>query len=171
MQRRTFVFPHRITFSHLLIILVLLGAAVVASQVLARPDQGSAKSATSMYQENNAKLVYSPAWKAVRNARCYGGLMRKRNATGSVTAAFTGTGVSVYVTKGRAYGIMNVTLDGVAQRRVSLYAAATAYRRKAFSKTGLAPGRTHSSCHGPARRSRPPRPRRSTSMRWAYRAS
>ena len=49
---------------------------------------------------------------------------------------------SVYVTKGPAYGIMNVTLDGVAQKSVSLYAAATAYKRKAFSRTGLANG-TH----------------------------
>lgn len=142
MQRRTFVFPHRITCPHLIIMLVLLGAAVVASQVLARPDHGSARSATSMYQENNAKLVYSPAWKVVRNTKCFGGLMRKRTAAGSAKAAFTGTGVSVYVTKGPAYGMMNVTLDGVAQKRVSLYAAATAYRRKAFSKTGLANG-TH----------------------------
>ena len=141
MQRRTFI-PHRITCSHLLIILVLLGAAVVASQVLARPDPGSTRSATSMYQENNAKLVYSPAWKAVRNAKCFNGLMRKRSGAGSVTAAFTGTGVSVYVTKGPAYGIMNVTLDGVAQKSVSLYAAANAYKRKAFSRTGLANG-TH----------------------------
>ena len=65
--------------------------------------------------------------------------MRTRNATGSVTATFTGTGVSVYVTKGPAYGKMEVTLDGV-PRTVSLYAAATAYKRKAFSKTGLANG-------------------------------
>jgi hypothetical protein len=142
MQHRTFVFPRRITCSHLLIILVLLGAAVVASQVLAQPDRGSARSAMSMYQENNAKLVYSPAWKAVRNAKCFNGLMRKRSGAGSVTAAFTGTGVSVYVAKGPAYGIMNVTLDGVAQKSVSLYAAANAYRRKAFSRTGLANG-TH----------------------------
>jgi hypothetical protein len=142
MQRHTRVFPHRITCSHLLVLLVILGAAVLASQVLARTDRGSARPATSMYQENNAKLVYSPAWKPVRNAKCFGGSMRKRSAAGSVTAAFTGTGVSVYVTKGPAYGIMNVTLDGVAQKRVSLYAAATAYKRKAFTRTGLADG-TH----------------------------
>ena len=170
MQHRTCVFPRRITCSHLLIILVLLGAAVVASQVLARPDRGSARSATSMYQENNAKLVYSPAWKAVRNAKCFNGLMRKRSAAGSVTAAFTGTGVSVYVTKGPAYGIMNVTLDGVAQKSVSLYAAAKPTGGRPSPGPAWPTERTHSSWHGPARRSQPPRARRSTSMLSASRA-
>ena len=79
------------------------------------PDDRSARSAVSTYQESNANLVYSPAWKAVRNAKCSDGSMRTRYATGSVTATFTGTGVSVYVAKGPAYGIMEVTLDGVAR--------------------------------------------------------
>ena len=130
---------HRITVSHLLIVLVLLGVAAVASQVAARPDDGSARSATTIYQENNAKLAYSSPWKAVRTSKCMGGCMRTRSAAGSVTATFTGTGVSVFVTKGRAYGIMKVTLDGVS-RKVSLYASSTAYKRKAYSRTGLADG-------------------------------
>ena len=59
---------HRIICSHLLIMLVLLCAAVAASQALAGPDDRSARAAVRTYQESNANLTYSPAWKVVRNA-------------------------------------------------------------------------------------------------------
>ena len=90
------------------------------------------------YQETDAKLTYSPAWTAVTNAGCSGGSMRTRNAAGSVTATFTGTGVSVVSTKGPAYGKLKLTLDGVVQPTVDLYAAAVAYQQKVYIKSGLA---------------------------------
>jgi hypothetical protein len=155
---------HRGTFSFLVLAtLLLVAGALVTSRAAARGGDGSAAlsgwvtehgsvtpacqgalldrttRATRLYQETSTKLAYSRPWKSVSNARCYSGKMRKLNAAGSVTAAFSGTGVSVYATKGRAYGIMKVTLDGVA-RRVSLYARTTAYRQKVFARSGLANG-------------------------------
>lgn len=122
---------YRRTCSCLLVVLAVLVAAATASEASALT--------TNIYQESNSKLVYSGTWKLARTSKCMGGAMRTRNATGSVKAVFTGTAVSVFVTKGRAYGIMKVTLDGVA-RRVNLYRSSTAYRQKVFSRTGLAAG-------------------------------
>jgi len=93
---------------------------------------------TTRYQESNALLTYSPAWTAVTNAACSLGTMRTRNAAGSVTATFTGTAVSVVSTKGPAYGKLKVTLDNVVQPTVDLYAAATAYQQKVYTKAALA---------------------------------
>ena len=53
---------------------------------------------------------------------CSGGFMRARNSAGSVTATFTGTAITVVATKGATYGVMKVTLDGVVQPSVNLYA-------------------------------------------------
>jgi hypothetical protein len=122
---------YRRTCSCLLVVLAVLVAAATASEASALT--------TNIYQESSSKLVYSGTWKLARTSKCMGGAMRTRNATGSVKAVFTGTAVSVFVTKGRAYGIMKVTLDGVA-RRVSLYRSSTAYRQKVFSRTGLTAG-------------------------------
>jgi len=94
--------------------------------------------ATLRYQESDAKLVYSPAWTAAANAACSGGAMRTRNAAGSLTAAFSGTGIGVVATKGAAYGKLKVTVDGVVQPTVDLYSAATAYQQNVYAKAGLA---------------------------------
>jgi hypothetical protein len=132
------------------ILLIILSVLVVAPQALGGPPPPSfglpaapwtpaatTLGATALYQESDARLAYSAAWKSVSNSKCYGGRMRTRNAAGSVTAKFTGTAVSVFSTKGRAYGIMKVTLDGVSSK-ANLYAASSRFKAKVFSRTGLA---------------------------------
>ena len=59
------------------------------------------------------------------------------NGPGAVVIDFTGTQAYVVASKGPAYGIMSVTLDGAAQPNVDLYAATAKYQQVVFSKTGL----------------------------------
>ena len=57
------------------------------------------------------------------------------------SVTFTGTRIDWITAKGKAYGKVSVTIDGVAKGTVDLYAAATAWKSQ-VSYSGLAAG-TH----------------------------
>ena len=98
-----------------------------------------APAGTSLTQESDVRLAYSTPWTPVGPSASYSGsYLRTLSAAGSVTATFTGSGISVLATKGASYGVMKVTLDGTVQPNVNLYAATAAYQQKVFTKAGLA---------------------------------
>ncbi len=91
----------------------------------------------TLYQETDPRLRFLGAWTSVGNSSCSGGTQKSVNGPGAVIIDFTGTQVYVVASKGPAYGVLKVTLDGVAQPGADLYAAVAAYRQTVFSKTGL----------------------------------
>jgi hypothetical protein len=89
------------------------------------------------YQETDTHLRYLGAWAGVADQGCSGGTQKAVNGPGAVFIDFTGTQAHVIASKGPAYGVMKVTLDGAAQPNVDLYAGAASYQQIVFSKTGL----------------------------------
>lgn len=103
-------------------------------------DVQGALVAYQTYQESDSKIAFTPAWTDVSNSSCSGGKMRTRNAAGSATATFTGTGISVIATKSPAYGKLRVILDYGTPTIVDLRATSTLYKQKVYTKSGLTYG-------------------------------
>jgi len=92
----------------------------------------------TLFQETDTHLRFLGAWTGLADTGCSGGTQKAVNSPGAVFVDFTGTQAHVIASKGPAYGIMKVTLDGVAQPAVDLYASAAKYQQSVFSKIGLA---------------------------------
>jgi hypothetical protein len=90
-------------------------------------------------QESDAGVTLG-TWKGVANASAAGGSYRWASAaTASVTVTFTGTAIDWITTKGGNFGKVAITIDGVSQGTVDLYAAAQQWQSP-VSYSGLAPG-------------------------------
>jgi photosystem II stability/assembly factor-like uncharacterized protein len=110
--------------------------------------------AVTRYEDSDSRLTYYGAgrWMTSTNASDSGGTMHTYSAgpgnqggSGSVTATFTGTGISVLATtmlhsRLVGDGIMHVSLDGVAQPDVNLGTGTISYKQIVFSATGLSAG-------------------------------
>jgi cell wall-associated NlpC family hydrolase len=104
--------------------------------------QAHAVGVPTRYQDTNKNVIYSGLWGNSATASASGGCFRSIAATGSAGITFQGTSVSWVATKGSAYGVARVKLDGVDQGTVDLYSSGTAYAQTVWSADGLTDG-TH----------------------------
>jgi SpoIID/LytB domain protein len=96
----------------------------------------------TLYQNTNAKVVYSAGWTTVWSSLASGGSFHYRNTVGSATIKFDGTYFAWVAKKGPSYGRATVTVDGGAPVTVDLYGATALYQQLVFRTGLLAPG-TH----------------------------
>jgi hypothetical protein len=103
---------------------------------------GGASAATlTRYEQNASQLTYSGTWTVGSATAASSGSYRYANSSGkSVTAAFKGTYLAWIATKGPAYGIARVTVDGGSPVTVDLYSSSAAYQQKAWETVTLDAG-------------------------------
>ncbi len=88
------------------------------------------------YDQADSHLAYSGTWTVSSTTSASGGSFRFCNATGSVTASFTGTYLAWIAKQSPVYGKAKVTLDAKDPVTVDLYSASPAYQRCVWS-TGM----------------------------------
>jgi hypothetical protein len=95
------------------------------------------------YEDTNGNLSYTGSWTSQSSTALSGGSYRyTNNASGTVTAAFTGTGIDWITVMQKSSGIASVSVDGGAWIPVDLYSATYAPASKAWGVSGL-PDRLH----------------------------
>ena len=118
---------------------IRLDAFDVAGTLL---DLGPAHEPGTRFEQTDQRLTYSGTWPTTANALLSGGSDTRIDATGSVDATFTGTGIVWVGTRAPYYGEAWVTVDGAAPQRVDLYAAGVKYQDEILVVQNLASG-TH----------------------------
>jgi hypothetical protein len=94
---------------------------------------------STIVPDTSPKVVYN-TWKTSKNTSASGGSYQstaKKGAT--VSLSFSGTAVDWVTATGPAFGVANVTVDGVAQGSVDLYSASQAWQ-VSENYSGLASG-------------------------------
>ena len=94
------------------------------------------------YEQNDSRLAYSGTWTVSTTTSASSGSFRYCNATGSVTATFTGTYLAWVAKTSPVYGKAKVTLDEGAPVTVDLYSADAVYKSVVWNTGPLASG-TH----------------------------
>lgn len=97
-------------------------------------------SSTTRYEQTDRLLSYGGPWVLSSAAFHSGGSYDYLDATGSVTAAFDGTGIGWVTTKDVIYGKATVSVDGEAPETVDLYSPTFKPAATVWSVAGLAPG-------------------------------
>jgi len=97
------------------------------------------KVGTTITQESAPAIGYD-AWRNTNSVNAEGGSYRVASEpTARASVTFTGTGIDWITARGRTYGKASITIDGVAEGTVDLYAAAQAWR-SVIAYSGLTPG-------------------------------
>ncbi len=92
------------------------------------------------YENSSGLMVWDGPWAQVASSTRSGGSWAYTYQPESVAnIRFNGTAFDLISSKGSAYGIAKLTLDGVVHT-VDLYSASTLHKQKVFSANGLAPG-------------------------------
>lgn len=100
--------------------------------------------APARYQQTDSRLGWSGSFATYYASSLSGGSHERTAVRGSsVTVTFKGTSIAWIAVKAPSFGKADVSLDGTRQATVSLYSSAWAYRRTAWSKTGLSADTTH----------------------------
>jgi hypothetical protein len=95
------------------------------------------------FQEDNALLSYSGAWKTATSSGYSGGALRYSNdSSASCSFSFSGSGIALLALKGPNYGKAIVTLDGTTTSTVDLYSSSFSNAQQVFNLQDLTPG-TH----------------------------
>jgi hypothetical protein len=85
-------------------------------------------------QESSAAIAYKGTWTSASVSSAYGGGLRyAKSSTATATFSFTGRAVAWVAPLASSRGRADVYLDGVYQRTVDLYSAATVARSVVFS--------------------------------------
>ncbi|MBC7266882.1 MAG: right-handed parallel beta-helix repeat-containing protein [Coriobacteriia bacterium] len=105
-------------------------------------SEAVAAESTTRYESSDPLIAYAGTWTDVADASASGGSVRTTNAAGSALAVFQGTAVVVVASKGPAYGIMTVAIDGGSPVNVDLYSASASYQQAVYTSPVLAEG-TH----------------------------
>jgi hypothetical protein len=93
------------------------------------------------YEQTEPLLSYTGTWQSISNSQMSAGTLKNTNtATGSVTAAFTGTKVRWITTTSPNYGIGKVYVDGVPVALVDLWSTSFAYQQVVWSSPLLSSG-------------------------------
>ncbi|MHB8706381.1 MAG: RHS repeat-associated core domain-containing protein [Coriobacteriia bacterium] len=116
------------------------GVLVVAGNgaALLGMSEASATETVTRYESTDSRIMYTGSWLNVSDASASAGSYKTTNASGSCTVVFDGTAISVLATKGKAFGIMQITVDGGTPVNVDLYNRSTLYKQSVYSRSGLA---------------------------------
>ena len=95
------------------------------------------------YEQTDARLIYAGTWTVLSNAAFSGGSLKYTSTAGaSVTASFTGTGLTLIARTGPSYGKAQVTVDTGLPVLVDLYSS-TILNQQAVWNTGVLPNGVH----------------------------
>ena len=90
-------------------------------------------------QESDTSILWN-TWKSTAAAGATDGTYRSAaSSKATATVTFTGTAIDWITTKGKAYGMASVTIDGVSMGTIDMYQSATAWQSP-VSFTGLSAG-------------------------------
>jgi IPT/TIG domain len=92
------------------------------------------------YQQTDTHLAYVGTWTTSTTSSATGSDFKFCNATGSVTASFTGTYLAWIAKQSPVYGKAKVTVDDEAPVTVDLYSPATVYQRQVWNTGPLDSG-------------------------------
>lgn len=106
-------------------------------------EASAASSPSIRYQQAEANLVYSGAWKVSSGAPASGGSFRFADSAGaSLTITFKGTYLAWIAKKSPLYGRARVTVDGGKPVTIDLYSARTVWQTTVWDTGRLSAG-TH----------------------------
>jgi len=94
------------------------------------------------FEQTDGRIGFNGTWGSTASTLLSGGSDARIDASGSVDATFTGTGIVMVATRAPFYGEALVSIDGDAPVRVDLYGQAVKYQDEVFVAQGLVEG-TH----------------------------
>ncbi len=121
--------------------LVVLGqknASSLSTTIVYDAVEGSGGRALTAFDDRSASVKRSSGWTAGASSVMLGGTyVYSRVAGATMTLKLIGSEVALVAPVGPSYGRVQVTIDGVSQGTVNLYASAYAYQQTVFTRTGL----------------------------------